>query len=397
MFTDDAADFLQPSSEHKEGYSRRHLWRVLLNRASTDLQIIPAAVKQRAPRKDDQIYQEVSSKNTLLKADIISEQALGQSVERGFLQKTPVITYLKQNVSIRTVPYSEVVLIGVAYASMEPGFGQPNEEGVSFSKVSRDMLAIPHEVGHHLYRKGQIPGKNQSVSSTLKERLRRSQIWEWDWRSDWLEEIFADAYGCLVAGPVMALSFQDLLSDNPPAQISVDTGHHPIPALRPYIQTRILREITDANGNSLYKLAPMRLDEQWEKWLTDNFSREWANVNPLELDYKLHGIANPVKGQQILDGLDEIIKIVLWTLGGKRPPEADADWTHGDWKAWTKDVKDGEDPLVLYDNLTFEKFFPFSSNWFQTPVDDIWTTEPEKWPEQILSGWSVKEPEDHGG
>jgi hypothetical protein len=392
-FTEDAAKFLQPSSENEEDYSQRHLWRVLLNKVSTDLLIVPAAAQQRTHGENDQPSTGVSSANTLLKADIISEQALAPAVKREFLPKTSIITYLRESVSIRTVPYSEAVLIGVAYASMEPGFSKPNDDGISFSKVSRDMLAIPHEVGHHLYRKGQLQSseEKQSISSYLQERFEEAKIWAWDWRSDWLEEIFADVYGLLVAGPVMALSFQDLLTDNLPSRFREDTGRHPIPALRPYIQTRILRRLTDANGNSLYPFAPNELDKKWEK------KPMWNGAKPLEEDYKLHGVPNPAKGQQILDVLDEIIDIVLETLRRQAPLGADTNLTYYGWKAWTEDVLKGEDPDRLYNTLTFERFFPFSSSWFQTPVGDTWTTEPKKWPEQILSGWREKAPEDHGG
>jgi hypothetical protein len=392
-FTEDAAKFLQQSSEDEEDNLQRHRWRVLLNKVSIDLLIVSAAAEQRTHGENDQTPTGVSTANTLLKADIISEQALAPAVEREFLQKTSIITYLRENVSIHTVPYSEVVLISVAYASMEPGFSEPNTEGISFSKVSRDMLAIPHEVGHQLYREGQLQltGGEKSISSYLQEQLKQAQIWGWDWRSDWLEEIFADAYGLLVAGPVMAISFQDLLTDNLPSRFSEDTGRHPIPALRPYIQTIILRRLIKANGNSLYPFAPNELDKKWEE------KPIWNGAKPLEEDYKLHGVPNPAKGQQILDGLDEIIDIVLETLRRQAPLEVDTNLTYYGWKAWTEDVLKGEDPERLYNKLTFERFFPLSSSWFQTPVGDTWTTEPKKWPEQILSGWREKAPEDHGG
>jgi hypothetical protein len=276
---------------------------------------------------------------------------------------------------------------------MEPGFSKPNKEGISFAKVSRDMLAIPHEVGHHLYREGQLqlPGGEKSISSYLQERFEEAKIWAWDWRNDWLEEIFADVYGLLVAGPVMALSFQDLLTDNLPSRFREDTGRHPIPALRPYIQTRILRRITDASGDPLYPSAPNLLDEEWEE------KPIWNGAKPLKEDYKLHGVPNLVKGQQILDGLDEIIEIVLETLRRQGPPDADPNLTYSGWQPWSTDVQDKVALVGLIDNLTFEVFFPFSRNWFQTPVADFLTTEPGKWPEQILSGWRERAPEDRGG
>ena len=389
QFTEDAAAFLERSDDNIGSYSSRYLWRMLLNEASTDLQIIQAAVQQRTLVGDSPN----SQAQNLFMADIISEHALGQAVENRFLKQTPIITYLKEDISVRPVPYAEVMLISIAYATMLEPINSDEAE-VSFRKVSRDLLAIPHEVGHHLFWKGQMPGKNRSVYRHLQKRLKRAKIWEWDWRRAWLEEIFADAYGLLVAGPVMALSFQDLLTDNPQAQFREDTGHHPIPALRPYIQTRILCGITGVDGTPLYKWAPIWLDEQWKKLLKDNFSREWASADPLEVEYKLHGVAHPMKGWQILEALDKLIKIILKTLRG---PQQGANRTHDGWKAWTTDVhKDDEELLGLYDNLSFENF-PLKSRWLQDQVVAGQASGPKNWPDQILSGWSVEGPEHRGG
>jgi hypothetical protein len=263
------------------------------------------------------------------------------------------------------------------------------DNGSDFQTVSRDLLAIPHEIGHHLFWKGQMPGKKRTIYKHMQKQLKRAQIRKWDWRRAWLEEIFADAFGCLVAGPVMALSFQELLTDNPPAQFKEDTGHHPIPALRPYIQTKILRAITDANGNPRYRLAPDRLDEKWEAWLAD---QEWADARkPLQVKYELHGVPHPLPGQRVLEELDEIIKIVLRTLRGQRPLHAGANWNHGSWQAWTTDTHE-DDVMMdgLYKSLTFEHFPP-RSRWLRSPYV-AGQASPPKNPEQILKGWSVEGP-----
>jgi hypothetical protein len=401
-FAERAAVFLEESYSSEEKYSRRYLWRVLLNELSTDLGIIQAAFRQRnlkeVKQPENEKSREVSSHelinpqaSTLFMADIISEHALGQAVANGYLKQTPIITYLKENISIRPIPYADVMLISVAYASMLGSL-----EINSFRRVSRDMLAIPHEVGHHLFWKGQMPRMERSVREHLLKRLNQNQIWEWDWRRAWLEEIFADAYGLLVAGPVMALSFQDLLTDNLPSSFREDTGHHPIPALRPYIQTRILRGITDASGNPLYPVAPKLLDEEWEEELAVNSPKEWTDVSPLEVEYKRHGIAQPIKGQRILDELDEMIRIVLWTLRGQRPSGAGANWTHGSWNAWTTDVQNNKELLRLFDNLTF-KNFPPKSRPLLKPDDSDQANGSKNWMELIGSGWSVKGPEDDSG
>jgi len=125
QFTNNAATFLEGSGDNIGEYSRRYLWRVLLSKASTDLLRIQAAVQQRSPGEEYQLYGEVSRK-TLIKADIIAEHALEQAVENGFLVQTPIFTFLKENISIREVPYANVVMIGVALASMDPDPGAPD-------------------------------------------------------------------------------------------------------------------------------------------------------------------------------------------------------------------------------------------------------------------------------
>ena len=170
QFTKGTAAFLESSDSSIGGYSPRYLWRVLLNEASTDLRTIQAAVQQRTLIGDSPNFQ---AKN-LFRADIVSEHALGQAVENRFLQQTPIITYLKEDISIRPVPYAEVMLIGIAYATMlEPV--KSDEAEVSFRTVSRDLLAIPHEVGHHLYWKGHMPGKKRLVYEQLQKRLNAVQ------------------------------------------------------------------------------------------------------------------------------------------------------------------------------------------------------------------------------
>ncbi|NCF67165.1 MAG: hypothetical protein GWP61_14410 [Chloroflexi bacterium] len=402
-FTKDAADYLQNNDNSYEGYSRRYLWRKLLNEASRDLWTIQSLIQQRTLPPEKEKTSEVSSSRlidaqagNLYMADIVAEHALGQAVDSGFLDQAPIITYLKEEISIRPVPYAEVVLISVAYATMLADYDDHPVDEWNVRRVSRDLLAIPHEVGHHLFWKGHMPGTGRSVQEELHQHLNQAGVWEWDWRRSWLEEIFADAYGFLVAGPVMALSFHDLLTDNPRADFEEDTGHHPIPALRPYIQTMILRGITDAEGNQLYGRVPKRLEKRWRNWLGENFGQQFANYDPLQVEYKLHDVIHPLKGQEILNELESIITIVLRTLRGQRPPTAGAKWIHGGWKPWTTDLRKGDKKLVgLYKSLSYRKLGT-KSRWFETPRDVGEAGETPNWQDQIVSGWSIEGPERSG-
>ncbi|HFC11338.1 MAG TPA: hypothetical protein ENJ56_00740 [Anaerolineae bacterium] len=73
----------------------------------------------------------------------------------------------------------------------------------------------------------------------------------------WQEEIFADVYACLVAGPVAARKMQDLLFDN--YTLVEDNGIHPVPAVRPFIYTKVLKELAEEMPSE-----GERLDEAWQ-------------------------------------------------------------------------------------------------------------------------------------
>ncbi|NJN55367.1 MAG: hypothetical protein HC804_11780 [Anaerolineae bacterium] len=83
---------------------------------------------------------------------------------------------------------------------------------------------------------------------------------------NWLEEIFADVYGCLVAGPVMAYDFQELSLDN--KDFNEDDGEHPLAAIRPFIYTQVLRTLEQDNAG-FYQNAPQLLDANWNSWLIE--------------------------------------------------------------------------------------------------------------------------------
>jgi hypothetical protein len=52
--------------------------------------------------------------------------------------------------------------------------------------------------------------------------------------------LFADVYGALIAGPVMALDFQDLALHNSCEGFTTSDNDHPVPILRPDIYSKVL-------------------------------------------------------------------------------------------------------------------------------------------------------------
>lgn len=180
-----------------------------LDQISYDLRVLNHAISQRLSL--------INGLNTTLeKADVLTRAALEQAAVFG-LSNTQAITYLQKSASIRVIPYANVALIGVPYTAVS---------------VPRDFLAIPHEVGHFVFWKGNINGK-KIAGRIFKEALKQD-----GWVNRWLEEMFADVYGTFVAGPALARSFQDLQMQQSQEHYETDDRDHPVPILRPYIYSK---------------------------------------------------------------------------------------------------------------------------------------------------------------
>jgi len=216
---------LEPSADYPADFA----FNTTLNQVFYDLDVLQDAVAGRNG-PDGQ---------TLATADHLAQAALDRAIEAGFLQETAVLTYFNKSAKIRVIPYAPLALVAVPHTA---------------ARVTRDFLAIPHEVGHYVFRHGQLE------SYRLLSWLRRDAAGEPNWLKRWLEEIFADVYGALIGGPVMALNFQDLLLDNSRERFLRDDGVHPVAGLRPYIYTQVLAETGFAE-------AAAALNTRWEMWL----------------------------------------------------------------------------------------------------------------------------------
>lgn len=219
---------LLPSME----YPSESVMRATIDQVSFDINTFQTAVAQR---------QNKSSQSTLELADRLAQIALDVAYEGGLLkEKCTAVTYFNKSAHIRVIPYAPVALIGVPMTSMH---------------TTRDLLAIPHEVGHHIYF--HAPG--------LFADLHQLTPIDPEWAEHWIEEIFADVFGALVAGPVAGMSFQDLMFDNAYENFIADHGHHPVDAIRPYGIDYALQLLG-------YKNAATSLDKRWDDLLTQRHS-----------------------------------------------------------------------------------------------------------------------------
>jgi hypothetical protein len=229
-----------PFLEYSPAFPPEYVLRTTLDQIAFDLGVIQRAFHQRLATQNS-----AKAINTLAKADILAYKALKPAIKQGLIGNTTAVTYFQKQAVIRVVPYAPVALIGIPYTSVH---------AINSDANVRDLLAIPHEVGHYVFWHGYENGER------LSSRLFDKVPMDYAWLYPWLEEIFADAYGCLIAGPVIALDFQELQLDAPPDEFTEDDGEHPVPALRPQIYTDLLRAIGSSN-------SAQALDELWDKHL----------------------------------------------------------------------------------------------------------------------------------
>ena len=242
-FVTQAEYILNPSREFPPEY----VFSATLNQIAEDLEVLRRIADQRLAAE---------TRAQLRQADQLAWSALRPAVESNMIldANTTVMTYFQKGASIRVIPYASVALVAIPFTA---------------PSVSQDFLALPHEVGHYVYRhaKGE---RGKSIPQTLGSKLMALAEPSVKWARRWKEEVFADVYGCLIGGPVTALSFRDLAlrsSRTPIIQVpgeylygefSEDDGVHPVPLVRPYVYVKTLAEV------GLKELAA-QLDKDWKE------------------------------------------------------------------------------------------------------------------------------------
>lgn len=372
----------------------RSVMRTIVSQVSVDLGVIQEAVNQRR-RLDGRATQQA---RTVAMADQLSSMALSLAIDAGYLSKaTFVITYLAKSIRSRLVPYADALLISVAYASMQTGI-----------HPSRDFLAIPHEIGHHLFWNGRHPDTQKMLRDELLQRAADAGIKAGDWRLNWLEEMFADAYALLLAGPVIILDFQDMLDDDMSSHFREDTDKHPIPEIRPFIQSEILRRVKDDEGQIIYAHECDKLDQNWSSWI---------NKHPMRQKYPVRGVAEKMTGRGIVTAVAPLITVILDTLAAIVPTQRDYDGMFGSddvGKLYTEFqsniMPDDDNELVnlfLDGNGTEEELVQLLSNYteisFLTHTEEVIRQDPKtitsaEWLQLLRShGWSNEGPISDGG
>ena len=206
-------------------YPKEHVMHATLDQIVYDLSLFQQAVGQR---------RQTHLRQTLEKADKLAQIAVNLAVDNKLLKETGVITYFDKSPRIRLIPYAPIAIIAIPYSCIQ---------------VEEDLLAIPHEVGHYVYRHS--PG----LSAQLHMQIDFHPL-----VLNWLEEIFCDVYGALVAGPVIGLDFEDLLLTDSYTDFVADDGNHPVPAIRPYTYITALKQLN-------FNRAANTLKKEWKQRL----------------------------------------------------------------------------------------------------------------------------------
>jgi hypothetical protein len=302
------------ASKVPNGYSIQYaLHKTLLN-VGRDLEVISNAAFSRVVKGAGPEIAE-----TLQLADYMAIEALKPAAHLIASEGDPkvqALTYLNKRPLIRVIPYAPVALIGVPISSLN---------------VNYDLFAIPHEVGHYIYWNGKTKDSSSSFFYAVPEALRDFPVWI----QKWGEEIFADVYGAIIAGPTIGVIFQNMQVDgNTQDEFLQDDADHPTPILRPFVYSAVLRQIEQ------YKEWAEILDEDWNAHLErrelDRASFTPSNFNGL--------ILNKNPRELLVEATVAVFKLVEAQFS-KIPPDTK-------WAVWTKadpnrDREQGYESLLI--------------------------------------------------
>ena len=179
------------------------------------------------------------------------------------LDNSSAITYHRQTATSRVVPYAPVALIGVPVTSL---------------LETRDLLGIPHEFGHYLYwnrlrQEGERNLRDNWIcDDTFRTAIDDLPLDANDPVRTWEEEIFADVVGCMIGGPVAALSLQDLQRTVSYEAFFSREGVHPTPAIRPLICLAALEAMPSAAEDlEAMPSAAEDLEGRWRETLCEDY------------------------------------------------------------------------------------------------------------------------------
>ena len=239
--------------ESDDRYPLEFLLEATARQVSFDLDVLLRTMAHR-----DDASSTAAGRATLALADRLANDAIELAVRHGLVEQTVMLTYFQKSPTIRLIPYAPLAVIGFDFSA---------------AGDSARLLAIAHETGHHVYRQitvnylGNLDAQIEAAAAPAPD----AGAWP-AWLLAWQEEIFADIYSALVAGPVAALGLQEIIQTGRRASLVIDDGDHPLDALRPEILHMTLRVMAeqgpDARRKALAAAADW-LDARWQTILAE--------------------------------------------------------------------------------------------------------------------------------
>lgn len=378
-------------------YPAEYALRRTVDQTAYDISVLQRASSQRHP-----VIGSKSGIQALELADKLAYKALQPAIDAQLLEKTTVITYFQKEPKVRVIPYAPIALIGIPYTCVEV----ESDKTANF----RDFLAIPHEVGHYVFWHGRKKyGANFKHSANLGTLILNGVTpYPSTWYQSWVEEIFADIYSTLVAGPVSVLSLQDMLYDN--LNLIDDYGHYPVPIIRPKTHFRVLqvmKEIADEYmlGTLFPKILINKLERRWNNLLK---KRGRLNIGLRFVVRSKQPDSQWVSREIATDYLDRTIEEVLNVIKDEMPKIVG--------QSWSSDTnKIGELYKQFQANILKDAFLPsppdliennqWEANnqhiqWFshlKAASDNGLTLDPSVWTSLLQAGWLSNGPEDDAG
>ncbi len=270
------------------GLGRSHIYppqcvlTATLRQIQNDLEVIERAAEQRIAGTD-------LEKQKLAAADRLAWLAIQPALSTLVKGTQTALTYFQKATTIRVLPYADVALISIPYTS---------------TSLPRDLLAIPHEVGHFVFWHRQAAGPITDLSTN-------------DYR-EWWEEIFADVYGASIAGPVIGFDFAELSLEYSAEDFDRNDHDHPNPSVRPLIYAKALKACGAQNG---WGEAADQLAKQWQERCAERARKlsETPGTNRQAAQPKIENAQSPSELLEQLvnagkEGLDQLANLPLELL-----------------------------------------------------------------------------------
>lgn len=262
---------------------------------AADIEIVQRAIVQRVHEiEDDGTYKPSVQASALQVADKLALLSLKPFQhllpEKGSRDIVP-ITFFSYETHIRRVPYcKDVVLVGIRHDQILQENGTKDND----SPPPFELLTIPHEIGHYVYQRANLKSLQGTVDKILSDEVIAKPTVSPDGEGElpfeavakaiglsqtyhkWSEEIFSDICGCIVAGPLVALSLLSILVARSEDENNVADGEHPTGKLRPYILKEILEVLKELEPNQY------SFDSEAQEIVST-----WETLNPKsDLDFK---------------------------------------------------------------------------------------------------------------